>query len=699
MDESLREKPSPRPGVKRVAVHQPFPLQALSLGSWQQLADGTRVWRLAVHSTNALGLRIHFQRFSAGAGQVWVHDTHSPALKMLGPYTGSGPLGTRDFWTGTVIADTVEIEYQPPSSPTDNASALPFIIGEVIHVWRLGQIESPKFGTAAASASEPDISCFLDATCYSSNSAVKNASNATAMILFGDYECSATLLNAPNQVPMLLTAGHCVNTEQDAEGTETFFQYQTTTCGDPPTYPNLFSTANGVRLLSSSNRPFLDGSQPDQIYQDLDYSLIQLDSYPLDPVLPANYATIDLSIGDPAISVSHPYGLPMRVAFGTRVAGSISDGSYFDNAYEIDLTTNGRIDHGSSGSGIFNNDGALVGVLSTGEGCPNPKPDGSCPANYTSCQASAPFDTFYTKFSAIYPHITAFLNKPLKSPDSNPSLFWASPNPINVTDGSGLGQTTLYFDAPDKSAVEVRVGSPSGPLLSLTGGVGQAQTAKWVTDGMVFYLQDATQGDSTSSTNTLATVTASFSTATFIAFPVVLPTNNYNSTTLSWSAPNSQSVEIWAGSSAGPQTLFARSAPFGILTTPPWATPGLSFFLLDSTSKQILSSFTLQGAFNYMPAPGYEYGIYATPDPIFVPANGPALGQTTLEWFVPLSIGLVQVRVGASDGPLFAESYGSSSAPTTLWVTDGMTFYLVQPDGYGNPNTVFATTTVHVTPQ
>jgi hypothetical protein len=58
-----------------------------------------------------------------------------------------------------------------------------------------------------------------------------------------------------------------------------------------------------------------------------------------------------------------------------------------------------------------------------------------------------------------------------------------SPNPIVVTDGSGLGIATIIWNAPGHSAVEIHLGSANGPLFAAGGAAGSAVTGKWVTDG------------------------------------------------------------------------------------------------------------------------------------------------------------------------------------------------------------------------
>jgi hypothetical protein len=85
-----------------------------------------------------------------------------------------------------------------------------------------------------------------------------------------------------------------------------------------------------------------------------------------------------------------------------------------------------------------------------------------------------------------------------------PSLT-ASPNPVTVK-GTALGSTSISWNAPDTQAIEIHIGSPSGPLFVTGGDRGSAQTGGWVSEGMTFYLQDVTGGNPLTSDYTLATL-------------------------------------------------------------------------------------------------------------------------------------------------------------------------------------------------
>lgn len=672
--ESLRNEPSGRRGVRRVGAERTVTQNSQSIGSWQTVGDGSSVWRLTFKSDNALGVRVHFTHFAVGAGQVWLHDLNTPAVQIFGPYSGNGRNGNGDFWSEVVFSDSVEVEYRPATGQATSGTP-PFQVGELLHVWELGPFRAAS--TAAAGSGTGSASCFLDASCSLTNPVVASESGATALLLFGAYECSGTILNAPNGAPLLMTAGHCINTQADAQSLEAFFNVRTSICGaNSDTSPSisalaLFPYADGQTLLSFSNLPFADGTNTTQVQTDLDYSLIQLKNFPTgSEVTLAGYDPADdLQVGSSVTSLSFPEGFYMQVAFGTAVAGSEAAGTYFQNAYEIDMSTTGqgRVDEGSSGSGLFNGNDLLTGVLSTVESCPNPLSDGSCPIGYTSCQAQLPFDAWYTKFAAIYPFIETYLDSPLPGTSAPEGTFTASPNPISVSDGSGRGITTLSFSFPTVPYVEVRVGSVDGGELSEGPGVGQATTGKWVENGTTFYLQNVSGGLPLTAANTLAAITVYVNggAASLSANPSEIPLGAYQQTTLTWNAPGSALTQIRVGSPEGP--LFAEGGSSGSATTGIWATAEMNFYLLDFLTQTVIASTTIQ------PSGGVQASITANPNPILVPSGQD--GTTTLSWYAPLA-NLVEVHVGSPTGPLFARYGNQGTATTGAWVTNGMTFYL-----------------------
>src|SRR5215468_2896583 len=72
--------------LKVTGVQRKLSPHAFAAGRWETTAEGTRIWRMAIHSPGSRGLRVEFDNFAAGDGKVWVHDGTNTA----GPYTGRG---------------------------------------------------------------------------------------------------------------------------------------------------------------------------------------------------------------------------------------------------------------------------------------------------------------------------------------------------------------------------------------------------------------------------------------------------------------------------------------------------------------------------------------------------------------------------------------------------------------------------------
>jgi hypothetical protein len=229
----------------------------------------------------------------------------------------------------------------------------------------------------------------------------------------------------------------------------------------------------------------------------------------------------------------------------------------------------------------------------------------------------------------------------------------ASPNPLP----SGVDTTTVSWNATGTEFTEIRVGSPTGTLFAEGGPSGSVSTGPWAFEGLGFYLIDA------SSNQLLASLAVKSPTnSTLTANPNPVP-NGVDVSTLTWSAPNSTSVEIRVGSATG--TLFAEGGSSGSAITGAWASAGTSFYLTDSNSHQALASITLEA--------GPSATLTANPDPL--PAG---TAVTTLSWNAPGSSS-VEVRAGAPNGTLFALGGPAGSAPTGNWASPGLTFYLLDP--------------------
>ncbi|MFN0105211.1 MAG: lactonase family protein [Bryobacteraceae bacterium] len=86
--------------------------------------------------------------------------------------------------------------------------------------------------------------------------------------------------------------------------------------------------------------------------------------------------------------------------------------------------------------------------------------------------------------------------------------FWATNNPATAG-ANGRAQLTLAWNAPGTTELDIRVGGPNGVSMGLHPRYGIAATGPWVSDGIMFYLQDVSGGKPLTAENTLGTVRAS----------------------------------------------------------------------------------------------------------------------------------------------------------------------------------------------
>jgi hypothetical protein len=429
---------------RRVAPH------AFAAGTWVTTTEGARLWRLAVRSPRARGMRIEFENFSVGEGSVWVHDGEHSA----GPYTGQGPLGDGHFFSSAVYADSAIVEYEPAQNAEAELEP-PFAIKSIVH-----QVRTALDGTAGTK--DPADYCELDVNCYSD---WKSAMSSVGQISFVENGvealCSGSLLATRDNSgkPYFLTAGHCIHDEAAARTVQAYWNYQTSSCnGTPPASRDAAAKSTlGAHLIASAD---ISGG---------DYSLILLQDVP-SGVTFAGWDPGDPPVGGDVTGIHHPSGSWKRISFGTRVADANVDveGStapaalYYQVAY-----TQGRVEHGSSGSPLFTSPGIVAGSLSNGE----------IAADGTVCSIK-PQGAGYSRFSVTYPAVSTYLeNLPatIVSPAKAGLIFTV----LNRVQPPGQ-QVQLTTQSPGQVTYKLRADATWIQISSITGTV-SAKTPATVT--------------------------------------------------------------------------------------------------------------------------------------------------------------------------------------------------------------------------
>lgn len=390
---------------------------------WQPVPGG-QVVRFDVVSPGAAALRvaIDLRRLPAGA-ELRSASPMQAGLEHLELVNRRPQAADEQHWTAVTAGERQQIEIFLPGPMPASPLALP--VRQVSHL-----LASPFQPSTLRKALGSSGACNLDVACRRNLGAgFDNAENAVALMVFteatGSFTCTGTLLNdtvAATQVPYFFSAHHCVNTQDVAGTVNTFWEYESHTCGLPSSGINQRLTG-GTDLLWSSAAS--------------DALLLRLRASPPASAFLAGWDSTPIPAGSPAIALHHPAGDRKMVSSGS-VPGTASNvdigGQVLSSSWRASWAE-GTTEGGSSGSGLFtlsNGQYLLRGGLAGGTA--------SC-ANSGLPEAQGNVD-FYSRFDQVFPSLRAWLAPTTAGPSRDYSGAW-----FNASE-SGWGAT--IFQYPDQ---------------------------------------------------------------------------------------------------------------------------------------------------------------------------------------------------------------------------------------------------------
>ena len=431
LDRAPQVRLSPAAVRSLLTAHQHEPLRfavgtALAVdhtsGAWDEPQAGWSRWRLRIASDAARALSFEMRDLQLPPGaELWVCGSDG--------HDRQGPLAVGDAgstWTPLVRGNEAVIEVQLPSTRRAD-----FHVGGVqaFHAYRdIGSaVSAQSFPTSPDGDTGNGASgdCNIDVACPDGNNWRDEIRATVLLTVGGSALCSATLINNALQDdrPLLLTANHCGISTRNVASTIAYFNVQRSACGGG----SVGTVTQNVRA-----RSLLASSSPST---DTDYALIELANKP-PPSFNVHYAGLDVSgtVPTSGVGIHHPAGddkkistftMPAassaNVCIGTR-CGTLGDGFQVD-AWAV-VWTRGTTEAGSSGSGLWNPAGRVVGTLSGGSGqCP------SSTGNNGGVDYYARLDRAWTAASAG----SGLTLKSLLDPQDSGCLQFAGKNPGSAT--------------------------------------------------------------------------------------------------------------------------------------------------------------------------------------------------------------------------------------------------------------------------
>jgi len=194
----------------------------------------------------------------------------------------------------------------------------------------------------AAKVADPDVRAHVARSVGMILTVEKSTSGPTIQL----STCSVTLIDTDK----VITAGHC-HTPQEALSSSVTFDWRLTADGKRP---NPY-TCRFYKVKSVVKHHYAAG---------FDYSILQLAEAPVGvPIVQMRH---DLpGVGEQVFGIHQPNGAPKKLSVPHPGFSSVVSSA----AMSITVPTNFHVSGGSSGSGLFDTAGRIVGVLSNGDPC------------------------------------------------------------------------------------------------------------------------------------------------------------------------------------------------------------------------------------------------------------------------------------------------------------------------------------------
>ncbi len=354
----------------------------LDQGTWFYLENGDKIWRAKIEVPGAQAISLAYSDFYLPEG-VELFVSNENRRQILGAYTSQNNSKYNVFSNQEVQGHTALLELNVPAGV--DVASVRFRIEDVYAFYKgVADLQSyaEAEGPIKAKPADASPSCHVNANCDPGmTEPYLTAKNATVKIFSDGGLCSGTLINSAGNVQdgvckqYLLTASHCdgANSRDNAHfATWQFrFNYQYAECENSRPVPGN-DVLVGADFLARSNNPSFTDRKNSLV---LDFLLLELTS-----PIPVGWGAMlagwnrntDLAFNsdyDFYIGFHHPSGDYKKLSTASYIehTGVFNQEAIKNTHWKIDYTRGGT-SPGSSGSGLFDKDGLLIGDLSGGSG-------------------------------------------------------------------------------------------------------------------------------------------------------------------------------------------------------------------------------------------------------------------------------------------------------------------------------------------
>lgn len=319
-------------------------------GTWINLPDGSRIWRLEINSENAYSINLFYKEFYMPKGGL-LYLYNSDKTEILGAFSELNNTPDKYFSTAPTRGDATVIEYYEPVFSKGKGK---LHISQVVHAYK------DIYGLLSVS----ELACNVNINCPVGAPWVEQKRSVTRITYTqggNGYLCTGSLMNNTLQDRSLLylTAEHC--SPDNHSSMIFYFNYENPTCygtGGP-----LNQTLSGATLKAANYAT--------------DFRLIQING-----TMPASYNAYfngwDKSGVQPTneVAIHHPGGANKKISFDNNPASTSSGfGGRLVNGFWQVIWDIGMTEGGSSGCPLYDQNKRVIGQNLGGitSQCENPQ--------------------------------------------------------------------------------------------------------------------------------------------------------------------------------------------------------------------------------------------------------------------------------------------------------------------------------------
>lgn len=359
----------------RIAVSIPVDVDINKTGEWVKLSDSQLIWKQTVVADNAIGLIVSYKDFYIPEGaQLFIYN--KDRSQLLGAYTHeTNPKGGK-FSNEIINGDELTFEYVASNISDEQPRLAVKSIG-----YMYDKSDESDLDTRASYIYAPHVgdspSCMINVNCTQGDNWQNQKRGVVHMameITNGWYMCSGSLINNTKQdaTPYVLSAYHCFDLEYtvtDKEGKKTtfnekafpdtwqfYFNYEFPSCSNQYTVPSGTKSLVGTQVVVEL-----------PIYNTSDGVLLKLtNNVPKEWKPYYNGWDVTNTPATSGVVIHHPSGDVKKITtYSKPLTSTYFQGtpvnSFWKVVYSSSVTAGG-----SSGSPMFNQDGLIVGTLTSG---------------------------------------------------------------------------------------------------------------------------------------------------------------------------------------------------------------------------------------------------------------------------------------------------------------------------------------------